>query len=139
MECSRRVQAENLLKTVTFVDCPVHLSVKTFNSSLGVIRCHELSGLSEVEIRDELKTRDVVEVHCLTVKKEGKVIPIYTLFLTFNPPDMLKEIKVGYLKVKVDLFIPKPLQCFNCSKFDHTSQCCKTTARCQYYGVGKIT
>ena len=34
MECSRRVQAKNLLKTVTFVDSPVHVSVhKTLNSS----------------------------------------------------------------------------------------------------------
>ena len=49
-----------------------------------MIRCHELSDLSEVEIRDELKTQDVVEVHRVTVKKEGRVIPTNTLFLTFN-------------------------------------------------------
>ena len=57
---------------------------KTLNSSRGVIRCRELSDLSEVEIRDELKTQDVVEVHRVTVKKEGRVIPTNTLFLTFN-------------------------------------------------------
>ena len=63
MECSRRAQAENLLKTVTFVDRPVHVRVhKTLKSSRGVIRCRELSVLSEVEIRDELKTQGVVEV-----------------------------------------------------------------------------
>ena len=57
VECSRRAQAENLLKTVTFVDDPVHVCVqKNLNYSRGVIRCHELSDLSEVEIRDELKT-----------------------------------------------------------------------------------
>ena len=34
VECSRRAQAENLLKTVTFIDCPVHVCVhKTLNSS----------------------------------------------------------------------------------------------------------
>ena len=33
VECSRRVQADNLLKTVAFVDRPVHVSVhKTLNS-----------------------------------------------------------------------------------------------------------
>ena len=64
MECSRRTQAENLLKTVTFVGpCHCHSSSlscscvhTTLNSSRGVIRCRELSDLSEVEIRDELKT-----------------------------------------------------------------------------------
>ena len=62
--------------------------------------------MSETEIRDELKTQGVMEVHCVTVKKEGKVIPTNTLFLTFNRPDIPKEIVVGYLKVKVDLFVP---------------------------------
>ena len=67
MECSRRAQAENPLKTVTFVDRPVNVFVyKTLNSSRGVIRCRELSDLSEVEIRDELKTQGVVEVHRVT-------------------------------------------------------------------------
>ena len=107
------------------------------NSSRGVIRCRELSDLSEAEIRDELKTQGVVEVHRVTVKKKGKVIPTNTLFLTFNRPDMPKETKVGYLKVKVDLFVPNLLRCFNCNKFGHTSQRCKTKAKCQRCGKDK--
>ena len=90
--------------------------------------------MSEIEIRDELKTQGVVEVHRVTVKKEGKVIPTNTLFLTFNRPDVPKEIVVGYLKVKVELFVPNPLRCFNCNKFGHTSQRCRTTAKCQRCG-----
>ena len=85
VECSKKTQAENLLKTVNFVDRPVHVSVhKTLNSSRGVIRCRELSDMSEIEIKDELKTQGVVKGHRVTVKKEGKVIPTNTLFLTCN-------------------------------------------------------
>ena len=52
VECSRKTQAENLLKTVHFVDRPVHVSVhKTLNSSRGVNRYRELSDMSETEIR----------------------------------------------------------------------------------------
>ena len=51
-----------------------------------------------IEIRDELKTQGVVEVHRVTVKTEGKVIPTNTLFLIFNQPDVPREIVVGYLK-----------------------------------------
>ena len=70
---------------------------KTLTSSRGVIRCHELSLLSEVEIRDELKSQGVVEVHRITVKKEGKIIPTNTLFFfTSNRLDMPKELKAGY-------------------------------------------
>ena len=99
-------------------------------SSRGVIRCRELSLLSEVEIPDELKSQRVVEVHRVTVKKEGKVIPTNTPFLSFNRHDMPKELKLGYLKVKVDLSVSNPLRFFDCNKSCHTSQRCKTTAEC---------
>ena len=48
-----------------------------------------------------------------------------------------KKIKVEYLTVKVDLFVPNPLRCFNCNKFGHTSQHCKITAKCQRCGKDK--
>ena len=71
------------------------------------------------------------------MKKEGKVVPTNTLFLTFNRPDVPKEIVVGYLKVKVELFVPNPLRRFNCNKFGHTSQRSRTTAKCQRCGKDK--
>ena len=62
----------------------------------------------------------------MTLKKEGKVIPTNTLFLTFDSPNLPKVITVGYLKVKVALFVPILMSCFNCNKFGHTSQgCCE--------------
>ena len=84
--------------------------------------------MSEVEIRDELKDQGVVGVNRVTLKKEGKVIPTNTLFLTFGSLELPKEITVGYLKVKVALFVPNPMRCFNCNKFGHTSQRCKARA-----------
>ena len=77
----------------------------------------------------------MVGVNRVTLKKEGKVIPINTLFLTFGSPELPKEITVGYLKVKVALFFPNPMRCFNCNMFGHTSQCCKDAAKCT--GCGK--
>ena len=63
------------------------------------------------------------------------MIPTNTLFLTFGSPELPKEITVGYLKVKVSLFVPNPMRCFNCNKFGHTSQRCKVAAKCT--GCGK--
>ena len=91
--------------------------------------------MTEVEIRDELKDQGVFGVNRVTLKKEGKVIPTNTLFLTFVSPELPKEITVGYLKVKVALFVPNPMRCFNCNKFGHTSQQCKVAAKCT--GCGK--
>ena len=54
--------------------------------------------------------------------------------MMFFRSEITKEIVAGYLKVKVDLFVPNPLRCFNCNKSGHTSQRCKTTAKCQRCG-----
>ena len=136
VECGKRAQAQNLLWTNRFIDRPVRVSVhKTLNSSQGVIRCRDIADMTEVEIRDELKDQGMVGVNRVTLKKEGKVIPTNTLFLTFGSPELPKEITVGYLKVKVALFVPNPMRCFNCNKFGHTSQHCKVAAKCT--GCGK--
>ena len=136
VECGKRAQAQNLLRTSRFIDRPVRVTIhKTLNFSRGVIRCRDLADMTEVEIRDELKDQGVVGVNRVTLKKEGKVIPTNTLFLTFVSPELPKEITVGYLKVKVALFVPNPMRCFNCNKFGHTSQRCKVAAKCT--GCGK--
>ena len=64
VECRKRAQAQNLLRTNRFIDRPVKVSThKTLNSSRGVIsRCRDLTDMSEVEIRDELKDQGVVGV-----------------------------------------------------------------------------
>ena len=131
VECARKSQAMSLLKTTRFVDRPIRVSIhKALNSSRGVIRCRELSGMTETEITTELQEQGVVEVHRVTVKRDTEKIPISTLFLSFNTPDLPKEITLGYLKVKVALFVPNPMRCFNCNKSGHTSQRCKVAAKC---------
>ena len=71
--------------------------------------------MTEMEIRTELQEEGVVEVHRVTVKKDTEKVTTNTLFLTFNTPDLPKEKKntqkntVGYLKVKVALFVRNPM------------------------------
>ena len=138
VECGKRAQAQNLLWTNRFIDRPVRVTIhKTLNSSQGVIRCRDLADMTEVEIQDELKDQGVAGVNRVTLKKEGKVIPTNTLFLTFGFPELPKEITVGYLKVKVALFVPNLMRCFNCNKFGHTSQRCKVAAKCTCCGKDK--
>ena len=85
----------------------------------------------------ELQEQGVVEVHRVMVKGDTEKVPTNTLFLTFSTPEMPKEITVGYLKVKVALFVPNLMQCFNSNKFGHTSQHCKVAAKCQWCGKDK--
>ena len=127
-----------LLKTTQFTDRPVRVSIhKAQKSSRGVIRCRDLADMSKVEIQDELKDQGVDGVNRVTLKKEGTVIPTNTLFLTLGSPELPKEITVGYLKVKVALFVPDPIRCFNCNNSGHTSQLCKVAAKCPDCGKDK--
>ena len=136
VECTRRWLAMGLLKTSWLVDRPTYVSIhKALSSSHGLIPCHELSGMMEMETKMELQEQGVVEVRRVTMKRDTEKVPTNTLFLTFNTPDLPKEIMVGYLKVKVALFVPNPVHCFNCNKFGHTSQHCKVAAKC--LGCGK--
>ena len=135
-ECARKPQATGLLKTTRFVDRPVRVVVhKTLHSSREAICCRELFGMSEVEIKKELQEQGIVEVLRVTVKRNTEKAPNNTLSLTFNTLKMPKEIAVGYLNMKVALFIPNPVRCFNCNRFGHTSQRCKVAAKCQWYGT----
>ena len=93
--------------------------------------------MTETEIKTELQEQGVVEVHRVTVKSDTEKVLISTLFLTFSTPDLPKEIMLGYLKVKVALFVPNPMRCFNCNKFGHTSQRCKVAAKCPDCGKDK--
>ena len=71
------------------------------------------------------------------MKKEGKIIPTNNLFLTFSRPNMPREIKVGYLTVKVDRFVLNPL----CDVLTATSLATQASVAKQQQnvtGVGKI-
>lgn len=131
VECQSKKQSEKLTKATTFVDRPVKVSPhKGLNSSKGVIRCPDLKGVSEVEIRDELKSQGVVEVRRAMFRKDGNLVPTNTIFLTFCTPDLPQAIKVGYLRVKVALYVPSPLRCFKCQKFGHVRDRCPGEEMC---------
>ena len=93
--------------------------------------------MTETEIKTELQEQGVVEVHRVTVKRDTKKVPNNTLFLTLNTPELPKEITVGYLKVKVALFVPSPRRHFNCNKSGHMSQRCKVAGKCPDCGKDK--
>ena len=86
--------------------------------------------MTETEIKTELQEQGVDEVHKVTVKMDTEKVPTNTR--NVGTPEMPKDITVGYLKVKVALFVPNPMRCFNCNKFGHTSQRCKVAAKCQW-------
>ena len=125
VECHSATQSKKLQKATTFVDRAVKISPhKSLNSSKGVIRCPDLKGVSEAEIKEELRSQGVVEVRRAMFRKGGDLVPTNTIFLTFCMPTLPQSIKVGYLNVKVSLYVPSPLRCFRCQKFGHVRDRC---------------
>ena len=105
------------------------------NSSRGVICCRDLAGMTETDIRDELSEQGVTLVKRVRRKEEGQEKDTNTLFLTFCNASLPKDIRIGYLRVKVDPFIPNPLRCFKCQKYRHGAQRCSSAAVCPKYAL----
>ena len=88
----------------------------------------------EDEIKDELKDQQVSEVKKIMKKKDGNLVATGTIILTFSSPKLPPSIKVGYMNIKVDPFIPNPLRCFQCQLFGHTKNNCKRGLTCPKCG-----
>lgn len=133
VECPSQRICQQILKRdgKIFVDRPVRVSPhRSLNSSRGVVRCRDLCGMSETEIRDELQSQGVTQVKRVTRKDGGKVIPTNTYFVTFCVAKCPEHIDIGYLRVHVDPFVPSPLRCYKCQKFGHTSTRCSGQDTC---------
>ena len=86
--------------------------------------------MSDEDILNELSDQGVTDVSRFFLKKDGQNIKTNTLFITFNTPTATKELKIGYYVVKVQMYVPNPLRCFNCQKFGHSKKFCKNPLAC---------
>ena len=135
IEVSRKAHAENLLRTQKFHDLKVRVFPhSSLNSSRGVIRCPDLRGCSEQEILEEMKTQGVTAVKRFRVRKDGQLKDTNTFVFTFNTPVLPSTIKIAFLRVNVEVYIPNPLRCFNCQQYGHHEDRCKNHPVCTKCG-----
>ena len=75
--------------------------------------CHSLPWSSwhdwNGHVRDELSEQGVTLVKRVRREDQGQEKDTNTIFLTFCNANLPKDISIGYLRVKVDPFIPNPL------------------------------
>ena len=139
VETSRKTQTENLKKKTTFFGVPVEVTEhKTLNSSKGIIRERILRTETEENILEYLKPQGVTHVKRFKIKKNGELVNTNTLLLTFNTVVAPQTLKIFYQIIPVDLYVPKPLRCFNCQKFGHHESNCPSDegSVCQRCGAG---
>ena len=113
-------QASNLLSNKTFFNKPVKIYPhKSLNTRKGVVRCRELSYCDPDEILSNFKSQGVREVKRISVSRNGTRRDTNTYILTFASPNLPSSIKIGFLNVKVDVYIPNALRCFKCKRYGH--------------------
>ena len=72
-----------------------------------------------------LQKQGVKEYKRSTFLRNNEIIPTYTYVLTFDKPEILKEIKIGSMIERVEQFILAPLMCFRCQKFRYHKDICR--------------
>ena len=133
IEVEKYIQAQLLFDTQTFLDIEVDAEAHRYlNVSKGVIRDHhqDLKDMTDGDIRLELSSQGVLKVTRFILKKDGKEIKTNTLFVTFDFPTPPEKLKLGYVIVNVQRYIPNPLRCFQCQRFGHSKKWCKNTIAC---------
>ena len=105
--------------------CPIECVEHPFlNSSRAKIYCPAIMNLEETEITEGLKSEGVVGTRKIKKWKDGILTNTPLIILTFDSPVIPEEIKVGYLNLKTELYIPNPLRCTMCQRFGHGKKRC---------------
>lgn len=133
LEVSKRSHSDSLLRSSMIANLPIKVTTHhTLNSCKGVIRCRDLADLQEQEIAQEMADQNVTSVKRIIVDKGRK--PTDTYIVTFQTPHLPATVRIGYISVKVALYVPNPLRCYKCQGYGHGSGKCTHEERCSRCG-----
>ena len=96
----------------------------SLNTCSGVVRFPNLNVVNEEEILEEMKEQGVIHVRRIKVRRDDALKDTNTFMFTFNTSVLPKQLKVAFLRVSVDPYIPNPLRCYACQVFGHHENKC---------------
>ena len=136
IEVDQKQQYTQLMRLKRIQDIPVIVEEhRTLNISKGVLYCDALRNMSDEQIKMRLTDQDVIEVYRIKRKRNDREEPTDSFIVTFSKPIVPKEIEIGYLKVKVSVYIPKPRICFKCQRYGHGQNTCTHSTICARCGT----
>ena len=113
------------------VKLPISVSAhRTKNSIRGIIYCADLEDVSDDDIAEGLSDYEVVSARRIISRRAGTPVATHNIILTFNQVDTPRDVKVGFVRVRVRPYIPSPMRCFKCHKFGHTKEFCRNKETC---------
>ena len=136
IQCAEEPHEKSLLKMKTF--CGLKCSVtphKSLNTSKGIVRCPALIRQSSEHILEFMEEQGVTDVRRINVHRDGVQKPTNTLVFTFNTPELPTVVKIGFIQVKVDVYVPNPLRCYKCQVYGHHENKCSRQAICINCGM----
>lgn len=118
---------DNLLKATAFggimkINVEEHRSL---NDRQGIIYCPDLNNVEITDILSELKEQSIKQIHPMTKLVDNKIVRMGLYVVTFNTQVLPEFVIIGYLKVRVRIFIPNPMKCKKCLAYGHTKNWCK--------------
>ena len=131
IQCAKESHEKSLLQMKTF--CGLKCSFtphSSFNTSKGIIRCPALKRVKSDDIKEGMVEKRVTDVRRITVRRDGNTKITNTYVFTFNSPNLPSVVKVGFMQVKVDVYITNPLRCYHCQVFGHQENKCGRHAVC---------
>ena len=138
VEYVNKKHIEHLLRTKKFFDLAVKVSLHSFlNTCKGAVRYPDLRGCREQEILENMREQGVTDVRRIKIRRDRTLKDTNTFVFTFNTPVLPKQLKVAFLRVSVDAYIPNPLRCYQCQVFGHHENKCKREQICANCGQPK--
>ena len=126
LEANTKEQSDLLVDAKQICNIPVSISPhSSLNFKIGVIKCKELDACTNDEIIAELHEQYVIKCRRITIQRNGETINTNTYVLTFNKLQLPEIVRIGYLQVRVEQYLPSPLRCTNCQKFGHHATKCR--------------
>jgi len=134
---SKRIVNITSLSTISVTVTEHH----SLNKTKGTIRYKNFPQYTEEQIQRELEAYRVTEVQRFKTKIDGQLRNLDTYLLTFDSCYVPQDVKIGWTKLDVREYIPKPRRCFNCQQWGHGARTCrnenKTCINCAelYHGA----
>ncbi len=117
--------------------------------SVSVVRDEERSVVKGIihGVDIDLSDEDIMEglngsnstkcVHVLRFKKGEQTL--HTVVISFAGNKLPDSVKFGFRSFRVNVFIPRPIRCYNCQRYGHVSSKCSSTRRCKKCGQDHLS
>uniref|UniRef100_A0A1L8D7H7 Uncharacterized protein n=1 Tax=Nyssomyia neivai TaxID=330878 RepID=A0A1L8D7H7_9DIPT len=134
-------QAEKLQSIKAIGDCEIKISLSTAqNTCKAIVYDSDMIHWDKEKLLDGLADQGVTAIRNVTSRLRNNIHPdsscnaertsTPTFIVTFNRPTPPQHLKVGWLTIPTQEYVPEPIRCFQCQRYGHFRASCESTAIC---------